>query len=259
MSRFEALADQVVLSAQGFVARALETVSRRLESLEKRLIEVQAAKGEKGEPGAKGDKGDPGEPGEPGKNGEPIHPDTVALMVRELVEKAVAALPKAIDGRAGDPGRDAADIHPLPEIDESRSYPAGTWAKHNGGLWLARSITQGMTGWDCVVEGVLPLAIETADNRHFTIKLAASSGKTVEMPFAVPSMLHRGIWKEGEYERGDVVTWDGSSWHCEAEKTAGKPGSVPDWRLVVKRGQNGRDGKNGERGLPGAPGRSSGS
>src|SRR4029434_546329 len=162
MSRLEALADQVVLSAQGFVARALETVSRRLESLEKRLTEVQAAKGEKGEPGAKGDKGDPGEPGEPGKNGEPIHPDTVALMVRELVEKAVAGLPKAIDGRAGDPGRDAADIHPLPEIDESRSYPAGTWAKHNGGLWLARPVTPRETGRGCGGGGRVPPRLHTA-------------------------------------------------------------------------------------------------
>ena len=64
----------------------------------------------------------------------------------------------------------------------------------------------------------------------------------VELGF--PVMLYRGVYKEGPYERGDTVTWAGSLWHCDAEKTADKPGDgSSDWTLCAKKG---RDGRNGE-------------
>jgi len=66
---------------------------------------------------------------------------------------------------------------------------------------------------------------------------------------------YRDVWKEDkEYELGDFVTWAGSVWHCNAEKTQAKPGTSDDWTLAVKRGRDGKDGKNGEPGPEGTPG-----
>jgi hypothetical protein len=229
--------------------------------------------GERGPAGEsiKGDKGDPGESivgppgpagpagptgpagdsikgdkGDPGLNGESIHPDTFQLMVRTEVEKAIAAIPKAENGRNGEHGRDAADIHPLPAIDEAKSYPSGTWAKHQGGLWLSRSITDGMKGWDCVVDGIASIGfIEAGDFRHFTLSVAKSSGgRPLDLKFSAPVMLHRGLWREREYERGDVVTWGGQSYHCDVERTKAKPltpEAGQDWKLIVQRGRDGKD------------------
>jgi hypothetical protein len=75
-----------------------------------------------------------------------------------------------------------------------------------------------------------------------TIKLMFTRGDTVhsyELAFPVP--VYRHVFKEGEtYARGDVVTWGGSSWHCEKETTE-KPGAGGDWVLMVKKGRDGKD------------------
>lgn len=54
-----------------------------------------------------------------------------------------------------------------------------------------------------------------------------------------------GVYQEGQsYDKGNLVTWGGSSWHCNAATTA-KPGDgSKDWTLMVKRGRDGRDGKD---------------
>jgi collagen type III alpha len=66
---------------------------------------------------------------------------------------------------------------------------------------------------------------------------------------------YRDVWKESEeYELGDFVTWGGSLWHCNSEKTQEKPGTSETWTLAVKRGRDGKDGKSGEKGDPGIPG-----
>ncbi len=67
-----------------------------------------------------------------------------------------------------------------------------------------------------------------------------ASGKVFESDFYVPTMIYRGIWQEGEYDKGDVVTWGGSMFHCDA-KTTGKPEASGDWKLCAKRGRDGKD------------------
>jgi hypothetical protein len=53
-----------------------------------------------------------------------------------------------------------------------------------------------------------------------------------------------GVYVDGcSYHPGDLVTWAGSSWHCN-EPTASKPGDGSKaWTLMVKRGRDGKDGK----------------
>lgn len=60
-----------------------------------------------------------------------------------------------------------------------------------------------------------------------------------------------GVYQEGKsYDPGNLVTWGGSSWHCN-EATMTKPGDGSRaWTLMVKRGRDGRDGKDGAAPLP---------
>lgn len=78
-------------------------------------------------------------------------------------------------------------------------------------------------------ERTIKMSFEKGDQRH-----------SFELEFPVP--VYRGVWREGEtYSRGDMVTWAGSTWHCE-EKSIAKPGEVSgNWTLAVKAGRPGRD------------------
>lgn len=75
-----------------------------------------------------------------------------------------------------------------------------------------------------------------------TVQLSFEGGEErfeVDLKFPVP--LYRDVFKDGEeYERGDMVTYGGSLWHCN-EATKSKPGADPAWTLAVKRGRDGKD------------------
>jgi hypothetical protein len=190
------------------------------------------AQGEKGIDGAPGVKGDPGGDGRDGRDGK--------------------------DGRDGAAGRDGADIQPLPAIDAAKSYPPGIWAKHAGGLWVSRSHTDAMNGWDCVVNGIDTISMGVGDDlRTLSLSVRCSNGQVVEQTKALPVVLYRGIWREGEiYAKGDSSTRDGSTWILMADEQKGQPGEADSgWVLATKRGRDGRDGVKGEKGERGAEGR----
>jgi len=61
-----------------------------------------------------------------------------------------------------------------------------------------------------------------------------------ERSIKLPAMLYRGVFAQGKlYERGDVVTWAGSLWHCNADTTTRPGDGAPTWTLAVKRGRDG--------------------
>jgi hypothetical protein len=59
-----------------------------------------------------------------------------------------------------------------------------------------------------------------------------------------PGLEFEGVYQDGKsYDRGHLVTFGGSSWHCN-EATTTKPGDGSKaWTLMVKRGRDGKDGK----------------
>ena len=73
-----------------------------------------------------------------------------------------------------------------------------------------------------------------------TVEFSLRQGEyeySFELGFAVP--MYRGVFVEGDtYDKGDLVTWAGSLWHCNAD-TTDKPGG-DDWTLAVKKGRDGR-------------------
>ena len=60
-----------------------------------------------------------------------------------------------------------------------------------------------------------------------------------------------GVYQDGKsYALGHLVTWAGSSWHCN-EPTTTKPGDGSKaWTLMVKRGRDGKDGVDAPGALP---------
>ncbi|EOL8995759.1 phage gp6-like head-tail connector protein [Cronobacter sakazakii] len=168
----------------------------------------------------------------------PVLPD-----VKTMVSEAVTALPTAEPGRDGEDGRDALALEILPFIDEEKSYPRGSYATHNGGLWRAYEKTHGMRGWECVVDGLAGVEIERSEQRRFTLTVNRASGSRETKSFDVPVMIYKGVFKSGQdYLPGDTVTWGGSLWHCD-NQTQDRPGETGSkgWTLATKRGRDGRD------------------
>lgn len=263
------LAQKMIDAVRGFVAKAEEALNGRIDAIEARIAAIpRGEKGEKGDPGdrgeagqhgAEGQRGEKGEPGEkgmpgdggaPGEKGDPGQPG-------ERGEKGDAGADgkdgkdgrDGRDGKDGTPGRDAAELAPLPAIDEARSYPAGTWAHHAGGLIRAERATVPVrdgdlqaAGWAVMVEGVAAVVVtQGEDPREIEVASMLTSGTKAVCTFSIPMVIDRGVWREGEHEKGDHVTWDGSGWIAQ-RKTATKPGTGPDWRLSTKRGRDGKDG-----------------
>ncbi|WP_407218672.1 phage gp6-like head-tail connector protein [Enterobacter hormaechei] len=177
------------------------------------------------------------------KDGKDFDPSMLKQLVEQAVSDAVSAMPAAEPGKDGADGRDALALEILPFIDEEKSYPRGSYATHNGGLWRAYEKTHGMRGWECLVDGVAGIDIQQSEQRCFTLKVNRTSGTSETKSFDVPVMIYQGVFKSGqEYLPGDTVTWGGSLWHCD-ERTQDKPGEAGSkgWTLAVKRGRDGRD------------------
>lgn len=238
-----------------------EAVDAALPALAERVVEDRiedvkqyALMGLKGDPGKQGERGERG----PAADLEPLR----AQMIEEVARRVDAVadeitVPKdgkdgrdGADGKEGAPGRDAAELDILPSIDEAKSYRRGTWASHNGGLIRAARQTDPVkdgalleAGWVVMVEGLAcpPVFTQGDDPREITCAAMLTSGVKATTTFRMPAMVYQEVWREGEYEHGDVVTYAGSAWHCQ-EKTTDQPGNSAAWKLMVKKGAPGKDG-----------------
>jgi len=157
-------------------------------------------------------------------------------QARDIVDKAVDRIPVPQDGR------DALEIDVLPAINEERSYSKGTFASHNGGIWIARRKTHGMDGWECIVNGWASTEIITFSERGFEVSVTDAMGNKTTKRLDVPAMIYRGVFTPGMHHPGDMVTFGGSLWHCNepTDKKPGEPGCKA-WTLAAKRGRDGKD------------------
>lgn len=217
------------------------------------------AQGERGAAGERGEKGEPGDRGADGPAG--VQGKEGPAGARGEKGEAGAAGAPGTDGREGKdgrdgregkdgaPGRDALEIDILPGIEESKSYPRGTFAEHRGGVIRAIRNTDPITdsldkaGWVVSMNGIADFSEEILDEGR-TIKRTTffTGGRAVIQEFKTSMVLYRGVWREGEFQRGDVATWSGCSWHCE-KTTSDKPGTSDAWKMMVKSGRDGKDGK----------------
>ena len=236
MSDLKALSESLLSTIKGFVERKTAELVERLSRVERAVAELPAPKD------GKSVTADDVKPmladmvlEATRSASEPAVKAYLDSLVAQCVAEAVKALPKPADGR------DALDLHVLPAINAEKSYPRGTFAKHLGGLWRAFEATDGMRGWECIVEGLVGVDVAQEGDRKFVVTATTSSGASTAKEFTVPVMIYRGIYREQTtYDEGDTVTWAGSTWVCR-RVTSDKPGQSDAWGLSVKKGRDGKD------------------
>lgn len=172
----------------------------------------------------------------------------------KAVERRLAALPAPLKGDKGDPGPGvtAEDFRPLFEAEIAKAELAVERRVMDLVQRTLDKIPLPSNGKDGV--GFDDLTI-TRDGRTIRHEYRRDGAVVKTFEFKTDELQYREIYKAGEaYERGDVVTWDGSIWIARSD-TPGKPGEGDGWRLAVKRGRDGRPGEPGKKGDPGKPGK----
>lgn len=217
----DALADSIFAAVKDYCAK-------EVAKLEQRIAQIPAGPpGPAGHDGFDGKDGAPGVPGKDGSDGSPGEPGRDGR-----------------DGQEGTPGRDAFALDVLEAINEQRRYPRGTVAQHNGGLVRAFRTTEPLAeqsdmvaaGWHAIVRGVHQVQCEQVSERASLISISMSDGVQLVHRLNWPTPIYRGVWKEGDYEPGDMCTYDGSLWHCNVP-TSARPGGA-DWTLAAKHGRD---------------------
>jgi hypothetical protein len=152
----------------------------------------------------------------------------IKAAVADAVSAAVAEIPAPKDGTPGRDGRDGAQGLP------GRDGKDGINGKDGA---------PGADGADGL--GFDDLTLDYDGERTFSFRL--QRGETVkDFAIKVPVTLYRGVYRDGgAYERGDAVTWAGSTWIARRD-TVAKPDASDDWQLAVKRGREGKAGRDGK-------------
>lgn len=247
------------------IGDALAPIVRRLATLEARPVPRDGTDGLHGKDGAPGVDGKAGingldgQPGHDGKDGADGKPGADGLHGKDGApgqdgDKGLDGQPgkDGLHGKDGAHGRDATQLEVLHAIDLAKPHPRGTHARHAGGVIRAFRDTGPLdpalgleaAGWHVVLNGVAECTLSVDDTgRHFKRRELMTDGRSVELAWYTPAMVHRGVWTGGEHKHGDVVTWAGSQWHAQQD-TATKPGDADShWQLVAKRGRDGKDGR----------------
>lgn len=179
------------------------------------------------------------------KDGKSVSAADVAPMVAEEVGKAVAALPKprdpvgvagAVIDRAGSlvltlSDGSHKDLGPVVGKDVDEDVVAALVMSAVAKIPTPKDGRDGF-GFD-------DMSLAHDGERSFTLRFARGD-QVKEFAFDVPVVIDRGVWREGQYAKGDAVTWGGSLWIAR-EATAEKPETSAAWRLAVKRGRDGKD------------------
>jgi hypothetical protein len=178
--------------------------------------------------------------------------------VRPLIEEAVAKLPPAERGPSGvglaSAVIDREGVLVLTLSDGSTKELGVVVGKDADRDAIAAAIAEEVAKFPKPKDGLGfdDLSVDFDGERTFTLRFVRGD-QTKEFPFDLALPLDRGVWKEGDWKKGDGVTWNGS-WFIAQKDTSEKPEVSRDWRLAVKRGRDGRNGKDGEPGQRGPEG-----
>lgn len=257
---------RIVETIKGFLSRSLAPLEARLVALEERPLPEPGPPGERGADGSNGRDGvdgkdgvgiagkdgrdgvdgKDGKDGEPGLDGRSITLQEVQDMLEpmleaqlsirfdryvieherrlpEILQRMVDAIEKPKDGRDGRDGKDGVD---------------------------GKDGQDGADGFD-----LRHFTLSQVDERTLILRFK-DLRREISHPVTIPSLIGRGIWNaEKHYQRGDVVTWGGSSFEKVGDGDGKPEDTSKDWRLMVKRGRDGKDGERGEKGETGKAGR----
>lgn len=164
---------------------------------------------------------------------------------------------KGDDGKDGDPGlkgergRDAHEIQILSGVDEHKSYVEGVVALWRGGVIRSERQTDPIVdgdivsaGWKVFVRGIAEEHEDYIEDGRFIERTTVyTDGTEFKRRHKTVTPIHKGVWKEGQYLKGDAVTWAGSTFIAVRDNDSEKPEVTDAWKLSTKRGRDGKDGK----------------
>lgn len=246
------LADAVLRQVRGYVQPAIdsltEQVNKAMSSLAARVDALESRQPDKGDPGRDGSDGNdgrdgidgkdgaPGEQGAPGQNGKDgrdgADGKSITLDdVQPILENAVTKWALEFERRAQDVLQRAIDRIPTPKDGKDGA--------------------DGKDGRDAIDIDGFELT-QSEDGRTVTLSLERGDVRK-EKSFTVYQPDYRGVWRDGEYSKGDFVTFGGSAFIATRDTTS-RPETDDSWKLFVKRGRDGKDGQRGEKGDPGPRG-----
>jgi hypothetical protein len=173
------------------------------------------------------------------RNGQAVHPGTLKLTVREAVDTYTKTVRVPEDGK---PGRDALDLEIIESIEGDKSYPAGTFALHDGGTILAVRDTDPIewgvdveaAGWKVTQDGIKSIGSAEVDERTHQLVATRTSGKVDRIAFITSIVnMDKGVHRPGmKYRAGDGVTRDLGFWIAQRDTDRTPPHK--DWRLAIK-------------------------
>lgn len=154
-------------------------------------------------------------------------------------------------GQKGERGRDAHEIQILSGVDEHKSYVEGVVALWRGGVIRAERQTDPIVdgdiisaGWKVFVRGIAEEHEDYIEDGRFIERTTVyTDGTEFKRRHKTVTPIHKGVWKEGPYLKGDAVTWAGSTFIALRDNDSEKPEITDAWRLSTKRGRDGKDGR----------------
>lgn len=189
-------------------------------------------------------------------------PEALREAVVAEVARVVAELPPAKDGTPGEPGpagKDGADGKDgvgmaglVIDRDDNLVATLSNGSTVKLGCVVGRDGKDGAPGRDGF--GFDDLSVEHDGERG--LQFCFARGDQIKVfPIVLPAHIDRGVWRDGEYAKGDVVSYAGSMFVAQCDTSAKPEDGSTHWRLAVKRGRDGKDGAPGKKGDPGPKGK----
>lgn len=199
------------------------------------------------------------------KDGESVTADDVRLILAEMVDSAVKAIPapkNSADGKDADMAELKLHLAELvkhvqlpspPSVDEvaavfERRFSdlALSWERQARDTFERAvdrmpTLKDGRDGRDALPLDSFDLILGE-DGRTITVKMQAGD-TLVEKSLRIAAVIDRGTYKSDRpYERGDGVSHGGCFWIAQTDEPEGAPGlGGKGWRLAVKKGRDGKD------------------
>jgi hypothetical protein len=176
----------------------------------------------------------------------------------DLLHNKIDELPTPKDGEPGKDGKDGIDGQDRPIVEpvfltESKTYPKGTNGIHRNSLWVATrdandNPDKDPSAWTCLLEGFDSVKCHYLGSQQFEIVVKGSNGTEHITEFMIPHPIHKGVWEEGTYYPGHIVTKGAAMFQALKETAESPPGGAWEQILVAPRGGRGPSGKDGKDG-----------
>jgi hypothetical protein len=146
----------------------------------------------------------------------------VVKAAQDFVARAVAGISQRLDALEH-------RIASMPPARDGRDGLAGNQGEKG------KDGRDGVDGKDGL--GFEDLKVDYDGERRFALQFLRGA-EVKEFAFTLPLVLDRGVWREGHYEKGDAVTWGGSTWIAQRDTDAKPDAADGSWRLSVKKGRD---------------------